>query len=71
MPGGEGATNIPINFNDIRLSSSDIGCGDECANNNPDGEGDATMTVASGDGIRRRKVIRAAKETLDKGELSL
>ncbi|KAK0174148.1 hypothetical protein PV328_007257 [Microctonus aethiopoides] len=66
MPGGEGATNTPINFNDIRLSSSDIGCGDECANNNPDGEGDATMTVASGDGIRRRKVIRAAKETLDK-----
>ncbi|KAK0169080.1 hypothetical protein PV327_002826 [Microctonus hyperodae] len=66
MPGGEGATNTPINFNDIRLSSSGIGCGDECANNNPDGEGDATMTVASGDGIRRRKVIRAAKETLDK-----
>lgn len=64
MPGGAGS-NAPINFTDVRLPSS---CGDECvATNNADGEGDP-MTVVTGDGVRRRKVIRAAKETLDKGK---
>ncbi|XP_034940351.1 anoctamin-8 isoform X2 [Chelonus insularis] len=65
MPGGEGS-NTPINFSDVRLPSG-VTSADECAsiNNSDGGEGDAAMTI-TGDGIRRRKVIRAAKETFDK-----
>ncbi|XP_063988915.1 anoctamin-8 isoform X4 [Diachasmimorpha longicaudata] len=63
MPGGEGS-NSPINFNDVATDLtksiiSDDNCGTRCE----ESEGDA-MTI--GDGVRRRKVIRAAKETFDK-----
>ncbi|CAL7935857.1 unnamed protein product [Xylocopa violacea] len=64
MPGGEGS---PINLLDHRASTTS----GECANSDDDerttGTASSTMTtVLAGDGLRRRKVIHAAKETLDK-----
>ncbi|XP_017885925.1 anoctamin-8-like isoform X2 [Ceratina calcarata] len=67
MPGGEGS---PINLLDQHRASTTSG---ECASTSDDDEKTATGTVSStmttvfaGDGLRRRKVIHAAKETLDK-----
>ncbi|XP_012165597.1 anoctamin-8-like isoform X8 [Bombus affinis] len=64
MPGGEGS---PINLLDHRTSTTS----GECANSDEDerttGTASSTMTtVLTGDGLRRRKVIHAAKETFDK-----
>ncbi|CAK9829083.1 Ano8 [Anthophora retusa] len=64
MPGGEGS---PINLLDHRASTTS----GECANSDEDekttGTVSSTMTnVLAGEGLRRRKVIHAAKETLDK-----
>ncbi|XP_076545996.1 anoctamin 8 white walker isoform X4 [Osmia lignaria lignaria] len=64
MPGGEGS---PINLLDHRTSTTS----GECANSDEDERTTATAsstmtTVSGGDGLRRRKVIHAAKETLDK-----
>ncbi|XP_068980957.1 anoctamin-10 isoform X7 [Bombus flavifrons] len=64
MPGGEGS---PINLLDHRTSTTS----GECANSDEDerttGTASSTMTtVLAGDGLRRRKVIHAAKETFDK-----
>ncbi|XP_076622385.1 anoctamin 8 white walker isoform X3 [Colletes latitarsis] len=64
MPGGEGS---PINLLDHRASTTS----GECANSDEDERTtdtvSSTMTTAlAGDGLRRRKVIHAAKETLDK-----
>ncbi|XP_076385497.1 anoctamin 8 white walker isoform X4 [Megachile rotundata] len=64
MPGGEGS---PINLLDHRTSTTS----GECANSDEDERTTATVsstmtTVSGGDGLRRRKVIHAAKETLDK-----
>ncbi|XP_057333098.1 anoctamin-8 isoform X3 [Microplitis mediator] len=68
MPGGEGSNSsinslTNVNNNESRLPTAsesvinnDSLCADDC--------GDNAMTL--GDGVRRRKVIRAAKETLDK-----
>lgn len=66
MPGGEGS---PINLLDHRTSTTS----GECANSDEDerttGTASSTMTtVLAGDGLRRRKVIHAAKETFDKGK---
>lgn len=70
MPGGEGSDSsinslTNVNNNESRLPTAsesvinnDSLCADDC--------GDNAMTL--GDGVRRRKVIRAAKETLDKGK---
>ncbi|XP_006615384.1 anoctamin-8 isoform X6 [Apis dorsata] len=64
MPGGEGS---PINLLDHRASTTS----GECANSDEDERTtdnvSSTMTtVLAGDGLRRRKVIHAAKETFDK-----
>ncbi|CAK9803259.1 Ano8 [Anthophora plagiata] len=64
MPGGEGS---PINLLDHRASTTS----GECANSDEDekttGTVSSTITnVLAGEGLRRRKVIHAAKETLDK-----
>ncbi|XP_076248814.1 anoctamin 8 white walker isoform X2 [Calliopsis andreniformis] len=64
MPGGEGS---PINLLDHRASTTP----GECANSDEDEKTTDTVsntmtTVLAGDGLRRRKVIHAAKETLDK-----
>ncbi|KOC63162.1 Anoctamin-8 [Habropoda laboriosa] len=64
MPGGEGS---PINLLDHHASTTS----GECANSDEDerttGTVSSTMTnVLAGEGLRRRKVIHAAKETLDK-----
>lgn len=73
MPGGEGS-NVPLSLHDFKSSfdkkfrtSGDIM--DECLPpiDNCDGD-DSSTTIVEGDGVRRRKVIRAAKETLDKGK---
>lgn len=66
MPGGAGS---PINLLDHRASTTST----ECANSDEDERTTGTLpsmmtTVLAGDGLRRRKVIHAAKETLDKGE---
>uniref|UniRef100_A0A0C9QA67 Anoctamin n=1 Tax=Fopius arisanus TaxID=64838 RepID=A0A0C9QA67_9HYME len=62
MPGGEGS-NSPMNFNDVATSiTKSVISDDECGRCD-DSEGD---TAILGDGVRRRKVIRAAKETFDK-----
>lgn len=66
MPGGEGS---PINLLDHRASTTS----GECANSDEDERTtdnvSSTMTtVLAGDGLRRRKVIHAAKETFDKGK---
>ncbi|XP_011313504.1 anoctamin-8 isoform X3 [Fopius arisanus] len=62
MPGGEGS-NSPMNFNDVPTSiTKSVISDDECGRCD-DSEGD---TAILGDGVRRRKVIRAAKETFDK-----
>ncbi|KAG7189856.1 hypothetical protein KM043_017506 [Ampulex compressa] len=68
MPGGEGS---PIDLLDHRASTTTSG---ECANSDDvrtarTGTATFTSTMATalaGDGLRRRKVIHAAKETLDK-----
>ncbi|XP_076678994.1 anoctamin 8 white walker isoform X5 [Andrena cerasifolii] len=64
MPGGEGS---PINLLDHRASTTS----GECANSDEDERTTDTVpntmtTALAGDGLRRRKVIHAAKETLDK-----
>ncbi|KZC04885.1 Anoctamin-8 [Dufourea novaeangliae] len=74
MPGGEGS---PINLLGHRASTTS----GECATNSGDEDDDKTTTttttttgtvpstmtnVLAGDGLRRRKVIHAAKETFDK-----
>ncbi|XP_076169594.1 anoctamin 8 white walker isoform X4 [Ptiloglossa arizonensis] len=67
MPGGEGS---PINLLDHRASTTS----GECANSDEDEKTTGTVSTVSstmttalaGDGLRRRKVIHAAKETLDK-----
>ncbi|XP_017753331.1 PREDICTED: anoctamin-8 isoform X7 [Eufriesea mexicana] len=64
MPGGEGS---PINLLDHRASTTS----GECANSDEDerttGIVSSTMTtVFAADGLKRRKVIHAAKETFDK-----
>ncbi|PBC32858.1 Anoctamin-8 [Apis cerana cerana] len=68
MPGGEGS---PINLLDHRASTTS----GECANSDEDERTtdnvSSTMTtVLAGDGLRRRKVIHAAKETFDKGNVN-
>ena len=60
MPGGEGS---PAATDRINSDNENFGT-NECAVSDND---KASMTV-TGDGLRRRKVIHAAKETLDKGE---
>lgn len=82
MPGGEGS---PINLLDDHRHrhhrASTASATDECANGDDARTAAAsnitgatftsTMTSAlAGDGLRRRKVIHAAKETFDKGESS-
>ncbi|XP_031826677.1 anoctamin 8 white walker isoform X2 [Nomia melanderi] len=64
MPGGAGS---PINLLGHRASTTSS----ECANSDEDERTTGTLpsmmtTVLAGDGLRRRKVIHAAKETLDK-----
>lgn len=79
MPGGEGS---PINLLDHHHRASTAATTsttDECANGDDVRTASSTtstgatftsaMTSAlAGDGLRRRKVIHAARETLDKGE---
>ena len=83
MPGGEGS-NDPIDCNtDLRRAfkdtsytndNNDRSASDDNPNTtnttmNNDHDNDPVMTLVTGDGLRRRKVIRAAKETLDKGKI--
>lgn len=64
--------NVNVNQNDnatdhnegrLHTDSDSVRNDSLCADDN---YGDNSMTI--GDGVRRRKVIRAAKETLDKGK---
>lgn len=79
MPGGEGS---PINLLDHHhhhrastAASTSTSTTDECANGDDVRIASSTTSFTSamtsalaGDGLRRRKVIHAARETLDKGE---
>lgn len=62
MSGGEGSStnNVPTNSNDETDKTHEYSNCDKHR---------TTMTIM-GDGTRRRKVMHAAKETLDKGEFS-
>lgn len=79
MPGGEGSSiNLLDHHHHHRASTaaSTSTSTDECANGDDVKTGTgtgatftSTMTSAlAGDGLRRRKVIHAARETLDKGK---
>jgi len=79
MPGGEGS---PINLLDhhhrASTAATSTSTTDECANGDDVRTASSTNTgttftsamtsALAGDGLRRRKVIHAARETLDKGE---
>ncbi|EFN61347.1 hypothetical protein EAG_02002 [Camponotus floridanus] len=78
MPGGEGSSiNLLDHHHHHRASTAaTTSTTDECANGDDVKTGTSTgatftstMTSAlAGDGLRRRKVIHAARETLDKGK---
>lgn len=79
MPGGEGSSiNLLDHHHHHRASTAaTTSATDECANGDDVRTGTtstgatftSTMTSAlAGDGLRRRKVIHAARETLDKGK---
>lgn len=67
MPGGAGSRD-PIDPNNelSRRTASALYTDDVTAHDNDSDE--ATMTMAGEGGLRRRKVIHAARETIDKGE---
>lgn len=76
MPGGEGSSINLLDHHHRASTAATTSTTDECANGDDVKTGTSTgatftstMTSAlAGDGLRRRKVIHAARETLDKGK---
>lgn len=79
MPGGEGSSINLLDHHHRASTTATTSATDECANGDDVRTGTSTgatftstMTSAlAGDGLRRRKVIHAARETLDKGKSKL